>query len=194
MLPILAVASTALLVIGILIDTTADSTSSHVVFLVIALVLYVVNNVSVFFLLLGAWTPPYIARYINGKPSSLGWLAVGLLDAYLGLSITLAGALLAVWALEGQQGEGVSLFFPESLASVNDHWTVFMLMLNEAACLDNGGFGRVIIRSAPVLVLTAWHMILSKPLGWLVFGLGLAQLYKSVAAAATRSSPFEINS
>lgn len=169
------------LVILIVIDQQVQTRGFDIVFVILSCLLYLISLIGIASLLIREWVGQllHLQLFARTRRSWIPWRIVRAIDLYLALVLSMSGVFLAIWSYEGKEQFSHSYSFPDRM-NYRNHWAVWLAFMNDAACFDNGGFGQVLLVGEVVLAFSTWHMIISKPLGWIVFGIVITEAYEIV--------------
>lgn len=175
------------LVILIVIDQQVQTRGFDIFFVIFAFLLYLINLAGIASLLIREWVGQllHLQLFARNRRSWIPWRIVRAVDLYFALVLSVSGVFLAIWSYEGRQQDTHSYVFPDRM-NYRNHWAVWLAFMNDAACFDNGGFGQVLLVGEVVLAFATWHMFLSKPLGWIVFGIVITESYEIVKSRELR--------
>lgn len=177
------------LVILIVIDQQVQNRGFDLFFAIFSFLLYAINLIGIASLLIREWVGHLLNLQLFPRTgnSLIPWRIVRAVDLYVALVLSVSGVFLAIWSYEGRQQDSHSYLFPDKM-NYRNHWAVWLAFMNDAACFDNGGFGQVLLVGEVVLAFSTWHMILSKPLGWVVFGIVITESYEIVKSRDLRNA------
>jgi len=166
------------LVILNVIDQQTNSRAVDIFFICCAVLIYLINLAGIASLLVREWIGKLgnFQLFERKRKSLIPWRLIRATDHYVALIISMSGVLLAIWAIEGRKQDTYSYSFPDRL-NYHNNWAVWIAFLGDAAALDNGGFGQILLVGEVVLCFSTWHMFLTKLLGWIVFVIVITESY-----------------